>query len=88
MTAIYQPPIAKPKAVRHCRADRLPDDVIAHHEAVLEAWFRVSDDRSRREGTLRIAAVDVAVGRRARLQDSPREGRKCAPQPSFLASVN
>ena len=37
MTAISAPPIAKPKAARHRRADRLPDDVIAHHEAVLEA---------------------------------------------------
>jgi hypothetical protein len=26
------PPIAKPKAARYGRADRLPDDVIAHHE--------------------------------------------------------
>ena len=39
------PPIAKPKAARQRRADRLPDDVVAHHEAVLEAWFHVSDDR-------------------------------------------
>jgi hypothetical protein len=42
------PPIAKPEAARDRRADRLPDDVAAHHEAVLEAWFGVSDDRSRR----------------------------------------
>jgi hypothetical protein len=47
------PPIAKPEAARDRRADRLPDDVAAHHEAVLEAWFGVSDDRSRRRTVIR-----------------------------------
>jgi hypothetical protein len=33
--------------------------------------------------TLRIAAVDVAVGGKARLQVPPQEGPECAPKPLF-----
>ena len=52
------PPIAKPEAARDRRADRLPDDVAAHHEAVLEAWFGVSMTGVDVERPLRITAVD------------------------------
>jgi hypothetical protein len=32
---------------------------------------------------LRIAALDASIGRRARLEESPREGPECAPKPAF-----
>jgi hypothetical protein len=32
---------------------------------------------------LRIAAADVAFGRKARLRESPRKGPESAPKPSF-----
>jgi hypothetical protein len=31
-----------------------------------------------------VARMDVAIGRRARLQGTPREGPACVPKPSFL----
>ena len=52
------------------------DNVIAHHEAVLEAWFRMSDDRSRRFAAVadRDRERREWAGKRALPSDTYRRG--------------
>ena len=72
-SAILSPPLHRSGCFR---LERLPGGACTH-------WKAPPCHGAHVNRTLRIAAVDVAFGRKARLHGSLREGPECAPKPLF-----